>query len=52
MISRGSSFVSSADLEIVPGIVAAFRSQHPDVLREFMNLRTMSQVKKTHQQEA
>jgi DNA-binding transcriptional LysR family regulator len=39
-------FVSSAALEIVPGIVVAFRKQHPDVTLDLMNLRTVSQVKK------
>jgi DNA-binding transcriptional LysR family regulator len=38
-------FVSSAALEIVPGIVVAFRSQFPAVSLELTNLRTSSQVK-------
>jgi DNA-binding transcriptional LysR family regulator len=37
-------FVSSAALEIVPGIVVAFRKQHPDITLDLMNLRTVSQV--------
>jgi DNA-binding transcriptional LysR family regulator len=38
-------FVSSAALEIVPGIVVAFRSQFPSVSLDLTNLRTSSQVK-------
>jgi DNA-binding transcriptional LysR family regulator len=38
-------FVSSAALEIVPGIVVAFRSQFPAVSLDLTNLRTSSQVK-------
>jgi DNA-binding transcriptional LysR family regulator len=38
-------FVSSAALEIVPGIVVAFRSQFPAVSLDLTNLRTRSQVK-------
>jgi DNA-binding transcriptional LysR family regulator len=39
------AFVSSAALEIVPGIVVAFRSQFPAVSLDLTNLRTSSQVK-------
>jgi DNA-binding transcriptional LysR family regulator len=39
-------FVSSAALEIVPGIVVAFRKQHPDITLDLMSLRTVSQVNK------
>lgn len=39
-------FVSSAALEIVPGIVVAFRKKYPEVSLELMNLRTISQVKR------
>jgi DNA-binding transcriptional LysR family regulator len=38
-------FVSSAALEIVPGIVVEFRRQRPGVTLELINLRTVSQVK-------
>ena len=38
-------FVSSAALEIVPGIVVAFRTQFPGVTLDLMNLRTSSQIK-------
>src|SRR5277367_3979116 len=38
-------FVSSAALEIVPGIVVAFRSQFPGVTLDLTNLRTSSQIK-------
>jgi DNA-binding transcriptional LysR family regulator len=38
-------FVSSAALEIVPGIVVAFRSEFPAVSLDLTNLRTSSQVK-------
>ncbi len=38
-------FVSSAALEIVPGIVVGFRSQFPGVTLDLMNLRTSSQIK-------
>lgn len=38
-------FVSSAALEIVPGIVVAFRNQFPGVTLDLMNLRTSSQIK-------
>jgi len=38
-------FVSSAALEIVPGIVAAFRKKHPQIAFDLTNLRTSSQVK-------
>ncbi len=38
-------FVSSAALEIVPGIALAFRSRFPDVSLDLMNLRTNGQVK-------
>jgi DNA-binding transcriptional LysR family regulator len=38
-------FVSSAALEIVPGIVVAFRSLFPAVSLDLTNLRTSSQVK-------
>jgi DNA-binding transcriptional LysR family regulator len=37
-------FVSSAALEIVPGIVIEFRKQHPQVTLDLINLRTVSQV--------
>jgi DNA-binding transcriptional LysR family regulator len=39
------AFVSSAALEIVPGIVVAFRKQFPAVSLDLTNLRTSSQVK-------
>lgn len=39
------AFVSSAALEIVPGIVVAFRNQFPAVSLDLTNLRTSSQVK-------
>jgi DNA-binding transcriptional LysR family regulator len=39
-------FVSSAALEIVPGIVVAFRKQHPDITLDLMSLRTVSQINK------
>lgn len=38
------SFVSSAALEIVPGIVIEFRKQYPEVTLDLMNLQTVSQV--------
>jgi DNA-binding transcriptional LysR family regulator len=38
-------FVSSAALEIVPGIVIEFRKQHPEVTLDLINLRTVSQIK-------
>ncbi len=38
-------FVSSAALEIVPGIVVAFRKKHPQIAFDLTNLRTSSQVK-------
>lgn len=38
-------YVSSAALEIVPGIVVAFRSQFPGVKLDLINLRTSSQIK-------
>jgi DNA-binding transcriptional LysR family regulator len=39
-------FVSSAALEMVPGIVVAFRKEYPNIGLDLMNLRTVSQVKK------
>jgi len=38
------SFVSSAALEIVPGIVIEFRKQYPEVTLDLLNLQTASQV--------
>jgi DNA-binding transcriptional LysR family regulator len=38
-------FVSSAALQILPGIVVAFRKRYPNVSLDLMNLRTVSQVK-------
>jgi DNA-binding transcriptional LysR family regulator len=38
-------FVSSAALEIVPGIVVAFRTKNPGVSLDLINLRTTGQVK-------
>lgn len=38
-------FVSSAAIELVPGIVVAFRRQHPNVRLDLLNFRTARQVK-------
>jgi len=38
------AFVSSAALEIVPGIVIKFRKQHPEVTLDLLNLQTVNQV--------
>lgn len=39
-------FVSSAALELVPGIVVEFRKQFPGVTLDLLNLRTSSQIKR------
>ncbi len=38
------AFVSSAALEIVPGIVIEFRKQHPEVALDLINIQTANQV--------
>jgi len=38
------SFVSSAALELVPGIVIEFRKRYPEVTLDLLNLQTASQV--------
>jgi DNA-binding transcriptional LysR family regulator len=37
-------FVSSAALEIVPGVVIEFRKQYPEVTLDLLNLQTVSQI--------